>query len=149
MDMRRFKRCRSAAFRIVENEAVIVLPESDRIFVLNSTGSIIWTMLDGSRSLDEISTHISEDCRVDKETAAKDVTKIVSLLKSHSLLEELDRVQEPTNDNPTVPVCVKYEPPAILAEEEIAVVAGLCTSGHSGDPLCRTSGPGCTTLFSP
>ena len=155
MRERRLARSREAAFRFVEGEAVIILPVADRIFVLNNTGSLVWGMLDSGLTVGEIAENLAEKCNKKEGNVIGDVESFLTLLEKRALINDAGSngsVKDescPRHGCPIEYLCNEYEAPALVAEEEIAVVAGLCTSGHSGDPLCVTSGPGCTTLFSP
>ena len=58
--------------RIVNDEAVLVLPEIGEVKVLNEVGSRIWELTDGTLSINQISTLIFDEFEIDKSTAQKD-----------------------------------------------------------------------------
>jgi hypothetical protein len=48
------KRSEDTASRVVDGEAVIVIPQKGVVTVLNETGSGIWQLLDGRNSIEDI-----------------------------------------------------------------------------------------------
>jgi hypothetical protein len=53
-------------------EAVIVLPASGKIEVLNDVGARIWSLVDGRRSVRDIATLLSDEYQVDSALAEVD-----------------------------------------------------------------------------
>jgi len=58
--------------RIVNGEAVLVLPEIGEVKVLNEVGSRIWELSDGTLSINQISTLIFDEFDIDESTAQQD-----------------------------------------------------------------------------
>jgi len=58
--------------RIVNDEAVLVLPEIGEVKVLNEVGSRIWELTDGKLSINQISNLIFDEFEIDRTTAQKD-----------------------------------------------------------------------------
>jgi hypothetical protein len=77
----------TAAFRIFEGQATIVLPDGARINVLNEVGSRIWDLIDGKRSVTELVSIVAEEFDVDPEAARRDVNEFLADLASHDMLE--------------------------------------------------------------
>jgi hypothetical protein len=65
---------------IVENEAVLVLPEQGQVKVLNEVGARIWTLADGHRTLQQIAAILSEEYVVDPTQAEADTLDFVAYL---------------------------------------------------------------------
>lgn len=74
------------ASRIVDGEAVIVLADSGEVVVLNGTGSRIWELADGSRTLDEIAQLIALEYNTTWEQAEQDVATFVQELVDNKML---------------------------------------------------------------
>jgi hypothetical protein len=64
--------------RVVENEAVLIIPEQGEVKVLNEVGSRIWELVDGKRSIQDISSLICQEFDVDQGTAEHDTLKFIS-----------------------------------------------------------------------
>ncbi|MEW6716776.1 MAG: PqqD family protein [Chloroflexota bacterium] len=69
--------------RVVEDEAVIVLPEKGQVKVLNAVGARIWSLLDGSRRVREV---VEELCNEYDVTHAEMESDALAFLTE--LLEE-------------------------------------------------------------
>jgi hypothetical protein len=63
--------------RLLENEAVVVLPEQGEIKVLNEVGARIWSLADGTRSVREIAAQISSEYGVARTEAESDTLAFV------------------------------------------------------------------------
>lgn len=64
--------------RIVNDEAVLVIPEMGDVKVLNEVGSRIWELVDGSRSIRDISVMICQEFEVDQNIAEEDTLEFVN-----------------------------------------------------------------------
>ncbi|MBN1619256.1 PqqD family peptide modification chaperone [candidate division WOR-3 bacterium] len=66
-----------------ENTASVFNPDTGRRRYINSTGVIIWKMLDGSRSIEDISRALAEEFdSPDESSAKKDVSEFLGSLES-------------------------------------------------------------------
>jgi len=78
--------------REIEGEIIIVplnqgigsLDES--LFTLNKTGKIIWDMLDGSKSIEQLIDYLVEKFNASKETIQLDVVEIITNLLDKGLV---------------------------------------------------------------
>jgi len=59
--------------RVVNGEAVLVIPQEGQVKVLNEVGSRIWALADGTRSVRQIAKVICEEYDVDEEQSENDV----------------------------------------------------------------------------
>jgi len=66
--------------RLIEGEAVIVLPEQGEIKVLNEVGSRIWALADGTRTLMNIVETICREYEVTPERARADALAFIEKL---------------------------------------------------------------------
>lgn len=74
------KRSEDTASRVVDGEAVIVIPQKGVVTVLNETGSGIWQLLDGRNSIEDITNIISSEFDVSREQAEKDTLGFIEEL---------------------------------------------------------------------
>jgi hypothetical protein len=74
------------AWRVIDEEAVIVIPEESQVKVLNITGSRIWELCDGTCSVSAIIHQITDEFSVKPQEAERDVTDFVTGLAKKGLL---------------------------------------------------------------
>ena len=58
--------------RIIDNEAVLVLPGKGEVKVLNEVGGRIWSLIDGQRSIKGIASDICREFKVSQSDAEGD-----------------------------------------------------------------------------
>lgn len=78
------------AARVIDGEAVIVLPESGQVNVLNEVGSSIWELIDGTRNVGEIMKIIVAEYDVTIEQAEGDVNEFIQELVENKMLVLFD-----------------------------------------------------------
>lgn len=66
--------------RIVDGEAVLVLPEQGQVKVLNEVGARIWALANGTRTLRQIAAALSDEYEVDQAEAEADTLDFVAQL---------------------------------------------------------------------
>ena len=76
--------------RVVEDEAVLVLPERGEVKVLNKVGARIWELADGQRSVSEIAALICQEYDVDLEVATSDALEFLAELESRGAITASD-----------------------------------------------------------
>jgi reverse gyrase len=74
------------ASRLVDGEAVIILPEQGVVKMLNAVGSRIWELADGTHRIRDIVEAIYEEVDVDRERAEQDVMAFVQEMVEADLL---------------------------------------------------------------
>jgi hypothetical protein len=77
------------AWRIIEGEAVILSMDTKIMRGLNPVGSRIWDLIDGQRSLEEITGTIVQEFEVTPADAAQDVRTFIQELLDRGLLTQL------------------------------------------------------------
>jgi hypothetical protein len=82
------KRRSDLNYRTINGETLILNREEKRLHQLNPTASFIWDCCDGSANIAAIIDRLTRAYEVDASTARKDVEKVLSNLRSSSLLEE-------------------------------------------------------------
>jgi len=58
--------------RIVDDEAVLVLPGKGKVTVLNEVGGRIWSLINGQRSIKDIAGDICREFKVSQSDAERD-----------------------------------------------------------------------------
>lgn len=58
------------------------------VITFNSVGAEIFTMLDGTKSVEEIISHIAAQYGVSEDTVKTDVHKLIDKMRMHNLIEE-------------------------------------------------------------
>ena len=74
------------AFRIIDGEAVVVVPEEGMVNIFNKVASRIWEILDGTLSLNDIAAVISSEFDATYETAYKDIEEFVEDLSKKGMV---------------------------------------------------------------
>ena len=74
------KRSEDTASRMIDGEAVIVIPQKGVVTVLNETGAGIWQLLDGRNTVEDIINIISSEFNVPREEAEKDTLDFIEEL---------------------------------------------------------------------
>lgn len=87
--------CRAAdtAYRMVDDEMIVVTASGSNILALNRTGALVWELADGSRSLDDLAAAVCEEFAVDVDLARRDVLAFVDALDEEGLLESSAEAQ--------------------------------------------------------
>lgn len=74
------------ASRVVDGEAVVVLPMSSEINTLNAVGTRIWELADGSHSVSDIIDRIKYEFEIDTETVKRDTVSFISELITRNMV---------------------------------------------------------------
>ena len=64
--------------RVVDQEAVLVLPKQGNVKVLNEVGAAIWALLDGKRNIRQISAEICAQFEVETSVAEADTLQFIA-----------------------------------------------------------------------
>lgn len=72
--------------RIVDNEAVLVLPGKGEVKVLNEVGARIWSLVDGHRSIKEIAAQINAEFKVSQTKAENDALAFIQQLMDKGII---------------------------------------------------------------
>lgn len=79
--------------RIMDDEAVLVLPDKGQVKVLNEVGARIWSLIDGKRSVGELASMICEEYEVDGDLAEADTIEFVADLIDRGIATLSERPQ--------------------------------------------------------
>jgi len=72
--------------RIVDGEAVLVLPEQGKVKVLNEVGGRIWALVNGTHTLGEIAAILCQEFEIDGTAALEDALAFASDLIEKDIL---------------------------------------------------------------
>lgn len=75
------------AWRVLEGEAVILYPEAGTLHRLNATGTRMWELLDGQRSLAEVAAGLATEYDVAPADAVRDLQAVAADLIAAGLVE--------------------------------------------------------------
>lgn len=90
------------AWRIIDREVVIIPLESlnnqePRVKLLNSVGSRIWELIDGTRKVEDIIKILYEEFDTSYKQLSSDVVDFLSRLIELNLVKAKDRANEASN----------------------------------------------------
>ncbi len=150
------RHARGVASRVIEGEAVLIVPARREAHVLNESGSAAWAMMDGSRTSDELASELARRYSLDPARAGRDVDSFLDNLRERGAVETNDAVARPSAVESPPPAPSAYSPPAVAESHTLEVVAALCnsqrTGGSGGSPKpkpgkCRADPGACKKLF--
>ena len=72
--------------RIVDDEAVLVMPQIGQVKVLNEVGAVIWELTNGERNIGQIVEEICVQFAVDPSTAQADALKFFDELHNREIV---------------------------------------------------------------
>ena len=70
----------------VDEESILYDSNTGLIHMLNPTGAVIWELLDGNHSLEDIARRVQKEFEIDFETALRDTQEFVNILREKGLL---------------------------------------------------------------
>jgi len=85
--MKRYSINPDLAWRIIENEAVILKIKNTTYYSLDPVGTYIWQQIESSPTFDEILDRLTKDYDVSRERAAEDLDELLSDLREELILE--------------------------------------------------------------
>ena len=74
------------AARVFSGEAVIITPAENTVRMLNTVGSRVWELADGTRTVDEIAGVLTQEFDVDLPQAQESASQFVDELAAKGLL---------------------------------------------------------------
>jgi hypothetical protein len=89
-----YRRSQDVVCRQVGGESILVpirhnVGNLDYVYTLSPVAARIWALLDGNRSVDDLTNELCSEFEVDSDTAAADVTALLADLASASLISEV------------------------------------------------------------
>ncbi len=80
-------RAAGAAYRELEGKAFIVGAASNKMVMLNETGTAIWSYLDTSSTVEELAGKLAEEFEVDRKQALGDCISFLDALSERELIK--------------------------------------------------------------
>jgi len=138
------------ASRLVGGEEVVVSPRAGKIWVLNAAGAYLWELADGSTELEELAGMLARARGSDRGVALEEIEAFTQDLAARGLVtwRAVPSAGSARARRAASAPAEFAEPPAVVAEEPLQVLAGACTSGTNGQgTLCMVFGS-CAIGFS-
>ena len=76
----------SVLWRELDGEAILLDPQAGCSFNLNPVGTLIWKLLDGQHSVEDIVAAICKTFEVEPEQASQDVQRLLDELLTNMLI---------------------------------------------------------------
>lgn|GEM_PF-2436317 len=83
-------KCEDIYWAFKEGLAVVKDSSNDLFFPLDDVASLIWDMIDGVNSVEDIAKEILSEFDVDKETAEKDLLVFINELMDYELIRDVN-----------------------------------------------------------
>jgi hypothetical protein len=74
------------ASRVIDGEAVIIVPQDNEVKVLNEVGSRIWELLDGRRDISQLTDAIAAEFDVSYTETLEDITRFIEELEGKHMI---------------------------------------------------------------
>ena len=72
--------------KLADDEAVLVMPQKGQVKVINEVGAVIWELIDGKRTIENIIKEIIAQFDVDPVTAESDVSNFIKELYKRDMI---------------------------------------------------------------
>ncbi len=76
--------------RVLNQEAVVVMPDKGQVKVFNEVGTRIWSLADGTRTIQTIAYLISQEFQVDLTVSEQDTSEFIKLLFNRGMVRLLE-----------------------------------------------------------
>ncbi len=73
--------------RVVDNEAVLVMPNQGKVKVLNEVGAAIWQLIDGRRDIQQIVVELCTQFEITPDIAETDARKFITELAQRKIID--------------------------------------------------------------
>ncbi len=77
---RKPKRNKNVAWRVIEEEAILISSEDSMLHSLDEVATLIWEMADGEHTVDQIVDRVCDEYDVERERAHKDTVEFLEKL---------------------------------------------------------------------
>ena len=74
--------------RIIDDQMLLLCPESNRLFRLNKVGASIWELLDQHQKVDELINFVGDLYQIEQDNAASDVLTFLNPLLDNKLIRQ-------------------------------------------------------------
>lgn len=87
-----YKRVSGIPWQIVDENAIIIDPKSNKIHELNHVGTTVWSHLNGENNLEQIEEIVSETYLAQDVIVKSDLKDFCNQLKEEGLIEVIDDI---------------------------------------------------------
>jgi hypothetical protein len=81
-----FRQNQDAASRVIDGLAYVVDPVTGDLHSFNEVATLVWTLLDGTRSVREVVARMVDEYEVDRLTAEADAVELLEDLQAKQLV---------------------------------------------------------------
>lgn len=74
------------AWRVLGDQAVVINPRDNMLYPLNTVGTRLWELADGSRTLAEITAMLFDEFEVERQVLETDIQELVSQMVGKLLI---------------------------------------------------------------
>jgi hypothetical protein len=92
----RFERDPEVVGKVIDGEAIIINLATGMYYSADEVGALIWALLEGGQSLDEVAANIAAQYVVSADTARADAERVIQRLLEEGLMKVADRGPEPS-----------------------------------------------------
>lgn len=79
----------------IDGEVVVLDPDSEQVHLLSRSGALLWQLLDGETTVDELARDVAFAFDLDAERALEDVSAFVLEVATSGLLADAAETTEP------------------------------------------------------
>ena len=77
----------SVLWRELDGEAILLNPKQGYSYNLNPVGTLVWKLLDGQHTIEDITIAVCEAYEVEPEQAGQDIKRLLDNLLTNKLLD--------------------------------------------------------------
>lgn len=88
--MNGIKKNSKVAFRMIEDQVVLIDAEGENVMILTEVGSFIWNLLDGQADKESLLENIVDQYEVERSNAESDLDEFLAQLKARRLIDYVD-----------------------------------------------------------
>jgi hypothetical protein len=74
--------------RTIDDQMLLLCPESNRLFRLNNVGARIWELLDHNKRVDDLIDSVGDLFQIDRDSAVSDVLSFLNALLNKKLIRQ-------------------------------------------------------------
>jgi hypothetical protein len=82
------KKRKNIISRIIDDQMLLLCPESNRLFRLNKVGTSIWELLDQHQKVDDLINSVGDRYQIERDNAVSDVLFFLNTLLENQLIRQ-------------------------------------------------------------
>lgn len=86
----------ATSFRVIDGQAVVMQPEGAEVHILNDIGTRVWNLVDGRRTVEEITSLVADQLRADPDCEgvpadiSADVSAFITDIEAKGIIRLVD-----------------------------------------------------------